>query len=69
MNIFKKISLANKIAKIYEEVTDFIECHNEVTEEIKEIINDAKALCEKIIKAFPELKGVVKDIKELLERI
>lgn len=69
MNIFKKISIFNKVTKIIKEVKKYFE-NTHIDEEMKDIILSIKNDFERLIKKIPEAKeaieyliGLIKDVK------
>lgn len=59
MNIFKKISYANKAVKIYEEIRDY-----DGAKEIKEGIDLIKQGVEKIAVVIPDIKEFVENLRK-----
>lgn len=66
MNIFKKIALANKIAKTVKAVQKYLDSTH-IDEELKEILTALKADIQRLIAKVPEAKAAIDDIMSLIK--
>jgi transcription initiation factor IIE alpha subunit len=66
MNIFKKIALANKIAKTVKAVKQYLDSTH-IDDELKEILLNLKTDIQKLIEKVPETKELVIDIMDLIK--
>lgn len=67
MNIFKKISLLNKIAKAWKQIKALIDGNKKLTEEARQIALEFVALLERTKKLFPCAKEVIEKIIEIIK--
>ena len=67
MNIFKKISLINKIAKAWKEIKALIDGNKKLTEEARQIALELIALFERIQKLFPCAEPVIEKLIEIIK--
>lgn len=66
MNIFKKISIFNKVTKIIKEVKKYFDSTT-VDDEIKQIITDLINDFKKLIAKIPEIKEAVEYLIDLVK--
>lgn len=66
MNLFKKIKLVNKINKAIKQAKEIGKNNQELAIELEKAIVNIKADFEILAGLLPSLKGVYKDIKDLL---
>lgn len=67
MNIFKKISLLNKIAKAWKEIKALIDGNKKLTEEARQIAFEQIALFERMQVLFPNAKDVIGKLIEIIK--
>lgn len=68
MNIFKKISIFNKVTKIIKEVKKYFE-NSHIDEEMKDIIQCLKNDFERLIKKIPEVREAVEHLLDLIKNV
>lgn len=67
MNIFKKISLINRILKLVKDLKKHLN-DNKITKEIKEKIENVINAVKDLGNLFPELKAEIEDIIEIIRK-
>jgi len=67
MNIFKKISLINRILKLVKDLKKYLN-DNKITKEIKEKIENVINAVKELGNVFPELKAEIEDIIEIIRK-
>lgn len=67
MNIFKKISLINRILKLVKDLKKYLN-DNKITKEIKEKIENVINAVKDLGNLFPELKAEIEDIIEIIRK-
>ena len=67
MNIFQKIKLLNRINKAIKQAKKLAEDNKELAESLQKAILNIKADFEVLAGLLPSLKGLVSDIKALLD--
>ena len=67
MNIFKKISLINRILKLVKDLKKYLN-DNKITKEIKEKIENVINAVKELGNVFPELKAEIEDIIEIIKK-
>ena len=67
MNIFKKISLINRILKLIKDLKKYLN-DNKITKEIKEKIENVINAVKDLGNLFPELKAEIEDIIEIVKK-
>ena len=71
MNIFKKISLINRILKLFKELKKHFETTTvtkEIREKVEKLINAAKDLGESLPKFKPEINAIIGIIEKYLKK-
>ena len=66
MNIFQKIALVNKINKAIKQAKKISENHSQLAIDLEKALLNLKADFEVLAGLLPSLKGVYKDIREIL---
>lgn len=67
MNIFKKISLINRILKLIKDLKKYLN-DNKITKEIKEKIENVINAVKDLGNVIPELKAEIENIIELIKK-
>lgn len=67
MNIFKKISLINRILKLIKDLKKYLN-DNKITKEIKEKIENVINAVKDLGNVSPELKAEIEDIIEIVKK-
>ena len=67
MNIFKKISLANKVLKLINDLKKHFNSNN-ITKEIKEKVENLINAIKDIGNVIPEVKAEIEEIIEILKK-
>lgn len=67
MNIFKKISLLNKIGKAWKEIKQLMDNSRQCTEEVRQLALEQIALFERMKKAFPNATEVIGKLIEIIK--
>lgn len=67
MNIFKKISLINRILKLIKDLKKYLN-DNKITKEIKEKIENVINAVKELGNVFPELKAEIEDIIDIIRK-
>lgn len=62
MNIFKKISLLNKIAKAWKEIKQLMDNSKQCTEEVRQLAFEQIALFERMKNTFPNAREVIEKL-------
>ena len=66
MNIFQKIALVNKINKAIKQAKKISDNHSQLAIDLEKALLNLKADFEVLAGLLPSLKGVYKDIREIL---
>lgn len=67
MNIFQKISFLNKLNKAWKEIKQLMDNSKKCTEEVRQLALEQIALFERMQKAFPNAKGVIEKLIEIIK--
>lgn len=67
MNIFKKLSLANKIGKLIKDLKKHFD-KNSITEEIRKKLENAINALKDLGAAIPEVKEEIEEIVEIIKK-
>lgn len=69
MNIFKKISLANRVLSTIKSVRELAESNASKAKEVKKVLDNLKADFDALLALLPFLRDLYNEIKELLKNV